>query len=187
MKNYYEILNIPFNASLEAIKKAFRKQALQYHPDRNNSKDASQKFQEIYEAYEILSDNVKRQKYDKLYSVLFSDEIKEIKIEKDVQDFEEMVRETEKRSEQFSKMKYEDLEIYLRLIFKNIPDLMLTIFVFIVGVFMSIVPFTMEGLMPIILGLIIGVPLLIVSVRDFSLILKIKERKEKLKSIIIKT
>ena len=57
LKNYYQILNVSQGASAEDIKKAFRRLALQYHPDRNpeNVREAGEKFKEINEAYEVLS------------------------------------------------------------------------------------------------------------------------------------
>jgi molecular chaperone DnaJ len=67
-KNYYETLGIPKDASKDAIKEAYRKLAMQYHPDRNKSPVAEEKFKEISEAYAVLSDNVKRQQYDNLGS-----------------------------------------------------------------------------------------------------------------------
>jgi molecular chaperone DnaJ len=65
-RDYYEILGIDRNATKEEIKKAYRKLALKYHPDKNpgNSK-AEDKFKEIAEAYAVLSDDQKRQKYDR--------------------------------------------------------------------------------------------------------------------------
>lgn len=63
-RDYYEVLGIPKNATEQDIKKAFRQLAMKYHPDRNKSHDAEEKFKEINEAYEILSDKEKRQKYD---------------------------------------------------------------------------------------------------------------------------
>src|SRR4030043_2245977 len=65
-KNYYEILGVPKNASKDVIKDAYRKLALQYHPDRNKSPEAEEKFKEIPEAYAVLSDDEKRQQYDAL-------------------------------------------------------------------------------------------------------------------------
>lgn len=66
MKNdYYQILGITKKASAAEIKKAYKKKALQYHPDRNkNDKDAEEKFKEAAEAYEVLSDPNKRKLYD---------------------------------------------------------------------------------------------------------------------------
>jgi len=64
-KDYYKILDVTKNATEEEIKKAFRKKALEFHPDRNpNDKDAGNKFKEVNEAYEVLSDPKKRHQYD---------------------------------------------------------------------------------------------------------------------------
>lgn len=65
-RDYYEILGVARDASPEAIKKAYRKVALKYHPDKNpNNKVAENKFKEAAEAYEVLSQAEKRQKYDR--------------------------------------------------------------------------------------------------------------------------
>lgn len=65
-RDYYEILGVQKTATKEEIKKAYRKLAMQYHPDRNpDNKEAEEKFKEAAEAYEILSDDQKRAKYDK--------------------------------------------------------------------------------------------------------------------------
>ncbi|RLB76372.1 MAG: J domain-containing protein [Deltaproteobacteria bacterium] len=64
-KDYYKILGVSKNASAEEIKKAYRKLALKYHPDRNKgNKEAEAKFKEINEAYAVLSDPEKRKQYD---------------------------------------------------------------------------------------------------------------------------
>ncbi len=65
-KDYYEILGIVKNATEPEIKKAYRKLALQYHPDRNKTKEAEGKFKEVTKAYEVLSDPQKRETYDQL-------------------------------------------------------------------------------------------------------------------------
>jgi curved DNA-binding protein len=66
-KDYYKILGIEQKASIDDIKKAYRKLALKYHPDKNpNSKEAEDKFKEANEANEVLSDLEKRKKYDEI-------------------------------------------------------------------------------------------------------------------------
>jgi len=70
-RDYYEVLGVPKTANKDEIKDAYRKLALQYHPDRNKSPGAEEKFKEISEAYAVLSDDDKRQQYDMLGRVDF--------------------------------------------------------------------------------------------------------------------
>nr|CAB3238741.1 dnaJ homolog subfamily B member 4-like [Phallusia mammillata] len=63
-KDYYKVLGLTKSASEDDIKKAYRKMALKYHPDKNKSAGAEEKFKEVAEAYEILSDPEKRKIYD---------------------------------------------------------------------------------------------------------------------------
>lgn len=64
MRDYYEILGVSKSATDADIKKAYRKLALEWHPDRNKTPEASEKFKEINEAFEVLSDQQKRARYD---------------------------------------------------------------------------------------------------------------------------
>jgi len=65
-KDYYQLMGVSREASQEEIKKAYRKLAVQYHPDRNpGDREAEERFKEITEAYEVLSDSAKRDKYDR--------------------------------------------------------------------------------------------------------------------------
>lgn len=70
-KDYYQILGVPRNAAEEAIKKAYRRLAMQYHPDRNPGKEkwANEKFKEINEAFSVLGDPAKRRQYDQFGTV----------------------------------------------------------------------------------------------------------------------
>lgn len=66
MADYYDVLEVSRSATADEIKKAYRKQALKYHPDKNpGDADAEKRFKEISEAYEVLSDDKKRQMYDR--------------------------------------------------------------------------------------------------------------------------
>jgi molecular chaperone DnaJ len=63
-RDYYEVLGVTKTSSSDEIKNQYRKLALKFHPDRNQSKDAAEHFKEISEAYAVLSDSEKKQTYD---------------------------------------------------------------------------------------------------------------------------
>lgn len=71
-RDYYEVLGVSKGASADEIKKAYRKMAIKYHPDKNpGDKEAEEKFKEAAEAYDVLSDQSKRQKYDQFGHAAF--------------------------------------------------------------------------------------------------------------------
>ncbi len=71
-RDYYEILGVSKTASVDEIKKAYRKLALEWHPDRNKTAGANEKFKEINEAYAVISDTQKRAQYDQFGHDAFS-------------------------------------------------------------------------------------------------------------------
>jgi len=70
-RDYYDILGVSKTASAAELKSAYRKLALQWHPDRNKSPDAETRFKEINEAYQVLSDSKKKQTYDQFGHAAF--------------------------------------------------------------------------------------------------------------------
>lgn len=73
MKNYYQILGVERNSSLPEIKKAYRKLATKFHPDKNGGdKFFEERFKEIQEAYEVLTTPLKKERYDNEYDVFFN-------------------------------------------------------------------------------------------------------------------
>lgn len=70
-RDYYDILGVSKNAGKDEIKKAYRKKALEFHPDKNKAADAEERFKEINEAYEVLSNPQKKQAYDQFGHAAF--------------------------------------------------------------------------------------------------------------------
>jgi len=91
-RDYYEVLGVPRNATKDEIKAAYRKLALQYHPDRNKSPDAEEKFKEISEAYAVLSDDQKRMQYDRFGHAGIDSQYTQEDLFRGV-DFDEILRE----------------------------------------------------------------------------------------------
>lgn len=101
MKNLYDILEIPSTSSQEEIKKAFRRLAIKYHPDKNfGDKYFSQKFIEVREAYEVLSDEIKKREYDNTYRIFYSTQTEQQK-ETIKQKTREEKRQRKEREEKF--------------------------------------------------------------------------------------
>lgn len=69
--DYYKVLGVSKSATADELKKAYRKLAVQYHPDKNKSKEAEEKFKEINQAYEVLGNSQKRQQYDQFGAAAF--------------------------------------------------------------------------------------------------------------------
>jgi molecular chaperone DnaJ len=91
-RDYYEALGVSRDATKDQIKDAYRKLALQYHPDRNKAPEAEERFKEISEAYAVLSDDQKRQQYDTLGRSDFSQQYSQEDIFRNV-DFESVFRD----------------------------------------------------------------------------------------------
>lgn len=110
IKNHYETLGVNPNADKQTIKKAYRKLALEFHPDRNKSPDAHEKFIEINEAYLILYDDEARLRYDREYQYHFA-----IKEEPKTEYSERTEKQQKSTSQEFGKertyQRYEDEDL----------------------------------------------------------------------------
>ena len=111
--DYYSILDVPFGATLDEIKKAYRKQAHIWHPDKNPGKDTVKRMQEINEAYLILSDAEARAKYDKEYKLLFiqRDKSNKSNFKYDIQDeiLKDWVKKAKNQAESLARLSLEDM------------------------------------------------------------------------------
>jgi len=110
MKDYYKILEIEFGADIPSVKKAYRRLALKYHPDKNKAPDASAKFIEITEAYEVLNNDIKKNQYDNLYSSYFRTQGQKNENREDVktEKTQEWTNYGRKKAEEYASMKYDD-------------------------------------------------------------------------------
>lgn len=108
MKNYYEILGLGKNASTDDVKRAYRKKAMLYHPDKNGDHNANELFIEVSEAYEILSNENNRKQYDQLYEPNFTSSSVPIHGTKQ-NDFDQIVNESRMKAEAYAKLKLNEL------------------------------------------------------------------------------
>ena len=100
IKQYYQLLGIEPNADLEAIKRAFRTQIALYHPDNNKSEGARERFDDLVEAFDILSNPKKRERYDEMLKAVATNipVVIEPKVEKE---YEEWQKEALKKSDTY--------------------------------------------------------------------------------------
>jgi curved DNA-binding protein CbpA len=181
--NYYEILCLKSTYKKEEIKKAYRKLALEFHPDKNKSADAHTKFISINEAYIILYDKDTREKYDREYFIYF--ELK--KDSSDTSDFSEPYKKQNKetnnrfndetlndwvvgareQAERFAKMAFKEFYGLFKSFFKELIFQISNVILIIIGAFFFIYGSTVlfDGLNNTFafLSLIIGLPLLFVG------------------------
>jgi len=155
MKNYYQILGINRKSSKSEIKSAFRKLAKKYHPDINKSNESTAKFIDIYEAYEILSNDEKR----KIFDELFFEKEQLIKVDKNYSDAQ--------RNYDFNRSKAKsNAEYYSKKHFKDfIQDVFIKAFINLLGYLALII---LKYLIAIMNLLIICLPLLIFSIYSMN-------------------
>ncbi len=122
MKDYYKILGVDKSVSATEIKKTFRRKALLTHPDKSktNTKD---EFIELFEAYEILSNKKKRERYDKLYHLFFN-ETTDIKDEELKTDIKQILAKGQVYADDFRKFDKEILKEILWELFFGVDDLL---------------------------------------------------------------
>lgn len=110
MNNYYETLEIPRNASLIEIKKAYRILALKWHPDKNNSTNAHEMFIEINEAYLVLSDPLKRKIYDEKLNKSESSISVENTDETKSSEFEDFVKTAREKANKYAEFTFAEFK-----------------------------------------------------------------------------
>ena len=108
MKDYYQILGISKSALKEEIRKAYRRLAHEFHPDKNKSTNAQEKFIEITEAYKILNDSEKRISYDNLFNNYSNDQKKEH--DDNFERYRKWQRAAQSEAQAESKMSFEDFK-----------------------------------------------------------------------------
>ena len=104
--DYYQLLNIEKTADLNTIKKAFRREIALYHPDKNDSPGAKERFEQLIEAFDILSDDSKRKDYDQLLEARKN--LTPVLVEQE-EAYEEWQKEARKKSKKYRDFGLDDL------------------------------------------------------------------------------
>lgn len=148
-KDYYSVLNILNNSTKEEIIKAFRELAKKYHPDKNSSPSAPDKFREIFEAYEILKNDEKRKIYDQYWNATFNRKVANIETDFE-SEFKEQKEYAGQTAEKYSKMPYEDFIdsalFNIKFVMQKTPTLGGIILVFLVGLsFLFLLPLLIDS------------------------------------------
>lgn len=145
--NYYEILGVGPNATKDEIKEAYRQLALQWHPDKNKSSNAHQKFIVINQAYLILSDDEARAKYDKEFKYYYAKAEQEKTTifetetnypEKKAQDFKDedlryWTKNAKQQAEQYARMSFDEFASMIKDIVKEVGIQGATAFIYAIS------------------------------------------------------
>jgi len=107
MKNYYETLEIKFGADIQTVKKGYRMLAFKYHPDRNKSENATLRFIEITEAYEVLNNPNVKSGYDKMYSAFINNDSTEIEKSQTTKKSKEWSHYGRMKAKEYSRMRFD--------------------------------------------------------------------------------
>lgn len=108
MNNYYQILELDQNASQDEIKKAYRRLALKWHPDKNHSPKSHEKFIEINEAYLVLSDPLKRKAFDQIFGFSHQDPTSNNENEFDYSNFEEHLKSAREKANEYANFSFHE-------------------------------------------------------------------------------
>lgn len=140
MKNLYLVLKIPRNANQETIRKAYRALALKWHPDKNKTSNATKKFIQINEAYEILSDEKKRRVYDNLLEGFLNIEKTHPKFNKEqFKQYSKWEDEAIKKAYERIKMSFEEFTGFIKNTVKGTINFFYAIFA--IGLYISWGPY----------------------------------------------
>ncbi len=192
-EDYYAILNISNRATKAEVIKAFRELAKKYHPDKNSSSNASEKFREVFEAYEILKNDSKRELYDHFWNEHYLNK-KSVSFNEYEPKFEERKQKAHQQAESYSKMPYEDFInsalFNIKFVVKKTPTIGAIILLFIFGImFLIMLGFIamsdIEGGMGAIMGLFIlglSIAFFAVGISDWNKLMAERKRQRRKKN-----